>query len=340
MSFLIKHFGGINAIFQANEKDLTACGLKSEVIRQLRQPDAKLIKSQLLWSQQPNQHIITLEHEIYPSILKTIPDPPPVLFIKGDPLVLSSPQLAMVGSRRPSPGGLKVAMELAAALSRCGLIITSGLANGIDGACHRGALSVTGKTVAVLGCGLNRTYPPSHRVLADQIVQNGALISEFPPDTAPLAGYFPRRNRIISGISQGVCVIEAGLSSGSLITAALALEQAREVFAVPGSILNPMTRGCHYLIQQGAKLVTCVEDILSELKHGSNQWCIIPSNHQPVELDSHCHQLLQCVGFESTPMDLLVQRSGFSIAQVTEWMVTLELNGYVSSSPGGYHRLL
>lgn len=335
---LLQHFGSPRAVCEAGETALTACGVKTEAITELLQPDRALLEQEYRWSEEPLQSILTLEDERYPGLLKAIADPPPVLFVWGDVTALSRPQLALVGSRQPSPGGLKAAGELAVALVGAGYTITSGLAAGIDAAGHRGALDAKGTTVAVLGSGLSRIYPARHHQLAADIAVHGAIVSEFSPDVAPLPAHFPRRNRVISGLSAGTCVVEATLRSGSLITAKLATDQGREVFAVPGSIYNPATQGCHRLIQEGAKLVTEAADILAELRPDSSSLQII-STHirpQPLELDYDCRQLLQCVGFEATTVDQLVQRSGLTAAQVTELLLALELKGYIHTAAGGY----
>ncbi len=212
-----------------------------------------------------NRHLITLHDARYPTLLREIDDAPPMLFIQGDPTILNLPQIAIVGSRNPSASGRQTATDFAHFLASAGLAITSGLADGIDGAAHQGALETKNSTLAVTGTGLDRVYPAKHRELAHRIAEQGALISELPPGTPPIPANFPRRNRIISGLSLGTLVVEAAQKSGSLITARLATEQGREVFAIPGSIHNPLARGCHALIRQGAKLVETAGDILEEL---------------------------------------------------------------------------
>ena len=207
------------------------------------------------WLSQPGNHVVHFQDAAYPALLKQIADPPPLLFVRGDRDYLAQPQLAIVGSRNPTHTGRALAREFAAHLASFGLTITSGLASGIDGAAHQGAIEAGGTTLAVTGTGLDRVYPARHRDLAHRVAENGALVTEFPPGTAPLAANFPRRNRLISGLSLGTLVVEAALRSGSLITARSALEQGREVFAIPGSIHNPLARGCHALIRDGAKLV-------------------------------------------------------------------------------------
>ncbi len=338
-SKLLKKFTNPQTICTADYEQLAACGLKANTITALQNPDAQLIAQQCHWAQQVDQTILTLDHPDYPPLLKNIYDPPPVLFIRGQVKVLSYPQLAIVGSRNPTPQGVETAREFAAALVETGIAITSGLARGIDAAAHCGALGAAGITIAVLGSGLQRIYPVHHQRLAIEITQGGALISEFSPQTAPIAAHFPRRNRLISGLSLGTCVVEATLRSGSLITAKMAVEQGREVFAVPSSIRNPLAQGCHVLIQEGAKLVTEVGDILIELKHGKIQNPVINNISHPLELDSNSHQLLQCIGFEVTTIDQLVHRSGWSVDQVSAQLLPLELKGYIQPIFGGYLRI-
>jgi DNA processing protein len=211
--------------------------------------------------------LIAPDSPLYPPLLMTIDQAPTVLFVRGDPAVLAAPQLAVIGSRHPTALGERTARDFAFHFASLGLVVTSGLALGIDAAGHRAALLAGGKTVAVCACGLDRIYPERHADLADDIATSGALVSEFPPGTPPLASHFPRRNRLISGLSVGVLVVEAAARSGSLVTARYAAEQGREVFAIPGSIHSPLSRGCHQLLRQGATLVECADDVLSELKN-------------------------------------------------------------------------
>lgn len=335
---LLNRFGSPQAILNASVAELSALRVSPEAISELHKPDLRWVEQQLLWAAKPGQHILTLADERYPPFLKTIADPPPVLFVKGHPELLTKVQIALVGSRKPSPGGLRAARELAQALAQAGVVVTSGLALGIDGASHQGALAGGGFTIAVLGSGLGQVYPLRHRSLAEAVAEQGALVSEFGLNVPPLAMHFPRRNRIISGLSQGTCVIEAALNSGSLITAKLAAEQGREVFAVPGSIYNVQSQGCLLLIQEGAKLVREVGDILTEIKRTSPQSCIM-SMPWPLELDSKRRQLLECIGFEPTAVDQIIQHSGYSAAQVTSLLLDLELGGYVCLAAGGYQRV-
>lgn len=306
----------------------------------LRAPDWAAVENDLRWAEAPDCHLITLHDARYPALLQEIPDPPPVLFVRGNPDLLAHAQLAMVGSRNPSAGGRQTAHDFARALTRAGLTITSGLALGIDAASHEGALAADGDTIAVAGTGLDRIYPARHRELGHRIVAQGALVSEFPPGTPPLAHHFPRRNRIISGLSLGTCVIEAALRSGSLITARLAAEQGREVFALPGSIHNPLSRGCHTLIRQGAKLTEDIGHILEELgplalaargaldQDGIDHATSVPEGHP----------LMENMGYEPASIDTLVDRSGLTPEVVSSMLLTLELQGHVTSAGGLYSR--
>jgi len=245
---LLETFATPAAAFAASPEQLRQAGVPSGCIDNFSQLDRQALESDLRWGESPDNHIICLMDPRYPSRLREIPDPPPVLFVHGDPDYLGQPQLAIVGSRNPTPAGAALAREFAAYLADFGLTISSGLATGIDAAAHEGALAGQGGTLAVTGTGLDRVYPACHRDLAHRIAGNGALVSEFPPGTPPQACNFPRRNRIISGLSLGTLVVEAALRSGSLITARLARDQGREIFAIPGSIHNPLARGCHALI--------------------------------------------------------------------------------------------
>ena len=263
---------------------MSALGLKPPSVEVIRHPDWTIIDNDLAWLSQNNNYAITFNEANYPYQLKEIADPPPILFVRGNPDLLAAPQIAIVGSRNPSASGEETAFNFAKTLSQHGFTITSGLALGIDAASHRGALSAKGYTIAVAGTGLDRVYPARHKDLATEIVNTGAIISEFPPGTTAKANHFPRRNRIISGLCQGLLVVEAAKQSGSLITARMALEQNREVFAIPGSIHNPLARGCNALIRQGAKLVETTQDILEEL-------------HQYYQEDKKLHltQVNQCL---------------------------------------------
>ncbi len=309
--------------------------------RWLAKPDEALIESDLRWLANPGHHLVTVTQPEYPPLLHDTPDPPIALFLVGDPGVLALPQIAMVGSRNPTPGGRQTAHEFAAFLAAKGLIVTSGMALGIDGACHGGALAGGGKTVAVAGTGLDRVYPARHRELAHRIVDGGgALVSEFLPGTPPRPGHFPRRNRIISGLAVGTLVVEAALQSGSLITARQALEQGREVFAIPGSIHNPLARGCHALIRDGAKLVETAQDVIEELGAMFGHLAEAPASTSPDEPESRLQDpdyqtLLNAMGYDPISIDTLVRRTGKPAQEISSMMLLLELEGHVSSTSGG-----
>jgi len=315
-------------------------GLRQESVDYLRNPIWAPVDNDLHWLEGDNRHLITLHDDRYPTLLREIDDAPPLLFIQGDPATLNLPQIAIVGSRNPSASGRQTATDFAHFLASAGLAITSGLADGIDGAAHQGALETKGPTLAVTGTGLYRVYPAKHRELAHRIAEQGALISELPPGTPPIPANFPRRNRIISGLSLGTLVVEAAQKSGSLITARLATEQGREVFAIPGSIHNPLARGCHALIRQGAKLVETAGDILEELTpllgtaYQSSQPIPQP-DPSPRQWDSDYQQLMTALDYDPTPIDQLIQRSGLTADAVSSMLLLLELEGFVSAAPGG-----
>jgi DNA processing protein len=292
------------------------------------------------WLSQPNHYFLPVSDERYPARLRQISSPPRGLYVVGDPEVLGTAQLAIVGSRNPTPTGLDNAQAFAETLARSGLTITSGLALGIDAAAHRGALEAGGLSVAVCGTGLDRVYPARHRDLARRIAEHGALVSEFPPGTPPLPENFPRRNRIISGLSLGVLVVEAARESGSLITAKQATAQGREVFAIPGSIHNPLSRGCHRLIREGAKLVEEANDVLEEIGP------LLPVEAVPSretrtdagaipDLDGDYRELMNALGHEPARVDHLVERTGLAADAVASMLLILELRGIVQQAPGG-----
>lgn len=322
------------------------CGLLASPPAPLRAALAEIpwqrVEQDLQWLGGARNHLVPIHSPDYPALLRDIADPPLALFVHGDPALLGLPQLAMVGSRNPTAGGRQTAHDFARYLGGAGLAITSGLAVGIDAAAHLGALDGGGVTLAVTGTGLDRVYPASHRELAHRIAERGALVSEFPPGTPPLPGNFPRRNRIISGLSVGTLVVEAALRSGSLITARQALEQGREVFAIPGSIHNPLARGCHALIRQGAKLVETAGDIAEELGSllgglsASGDAAPPPAPAAETLADPEYRQLLDALGYDPVTVDGLVARTGFSAEAVSSMLLLLELEGHVSSSPGGF----
>jgi len=338
---LLQHYGNPETVFDT--RDHEPSGILSEpVLKYLRNPDWSAVEQDLAWQKHAGNHILTLQDPCYPALLKEIPAPPPVLFISGNVELLSSIQIAIVGSRNPSPTGKDTAHDFAEHLGDCGLTITSGLALGIDAAAHYGALDNNKPTLAVMGTGLDQVYPSRHRQLAKQITACGALVSEFSPGTPPLAENFPRRNRIISGLSIGTLVVEAAQRSGSLITARMALEQGREVFAIPGSIHNPLARGCHQLIRQGAKLVENTQDILEEL--GPLTAAAISRQHVvtnlpciPAVLDQQQVNVLDKVGFEPTSIDVLVERTGLTAEALSSILLVLELHNQVVTIPGGFY---
>jgi len=310
-------------------------GLKSDIIHIIKNPDWRMIDYDLEWLEQQNNGVLTFNDTNYPLQLKEIADPPPILFVRGNPDLLSLPQIAIVGSRNPSALGKETAFSFARTLSLYGFVITSGLALGIDGASHRGALYAKGYTVAVAGTGLDRVYPARHKELATEIVNTGVMISEFPPGTTAKANHFPRRNRIISGLCQGLLVVEAAKQSGSLITARMALEQNREVFAIPGSIHNPLARGCNALIREGAKLVETTQDILEELNQYYQQdEKLLPLTTQST-LDLEQQTLLNRVMFSPTSIDHLVENTGESVEAISSMLLILELQGYLEATAGG-----
>ncbi len=334
---LLAAFGLPESIFSAHYDDLRAL-INDKSARLILDTDTSaLVDIACKWAQGSDQHIVTLADSDYPQSLLQIPDPPTLLYVRGRRDLLNRPSLAIVGSRNPTPQGIQNAERFAAALADAGLSITSGLALGIDAAAHRGALSVEGHTLAFIGTGIDRIYPARNKELAIEIAQKGAVISEFPIGTPVTASNFPRRNRLISGLSLGVLVVEAATESGSLITARLAGEQGREVFAIPGSIHSPQARGCHKLIKQGAKLVETADDVLDEL-HFSFQSqtgnSFTPAEAPPPDV------LLTAMGFDPCGLDELVLRSGLPAETLAVMLLQLELEGRISILPGGRYQLL
>ena len=318
---------------------LTLCAAPAEDIRQQ-------IALTLSWASQPGNQVLTFADDSYPRSLFSIADPPPVLYVKGRTELLARPSIAIVGSRNATIQGQQNAERFAQALSHAGLTVVSGLALGIDAAAHQGALVASlsasqGSTIAVTGTGLDLVYPARHRELAHRIAAEGCLVSEYPLSTPAISANFPRRNRLISGLSQGVLVVEAAAQSGSLITARSALEQGREVFAIPGSIHSPLAKGCHQLIRQGAKLVESAQDILEELR-----WQGSPTATEqtpPVRSSSASPaqtRLLECIGHDPVSADALAERSGLSMAQLQAGLLELEMQGHLEMLAGGLYRRL
>ena len=400
---LLERFGTPEALLAANGSQLAAVGARPAMVERLRDPRPDLVADAMDWAQAADAHLVARPDPRYPARLGELVDAPLVLYVRGDPQVLADPQVAIVGSRNPTPGAGETTREFARHLAACGLTITSGLAVGIDAAAHRGALEA-GNTLAVMGTGPDRVYPAAHRDLARLIAAHGALVTEFPPGTGPKSEHFPRRNRLIAALSLGTLVVEAALQSGSLITARLAAELGREVFAIPGSIHNPLARGCHALIRQGAKLVETAQDVLEELApllapFLGPELPLPSSAHAPTAKsatatftpdaertpegasrttrartsrsrqagsqgdddrladragdraspgaadalageDADYQRLLEALGSDPVPVDLLIQRTGLPASQVSSMLLMLELQGLVAAAPGGrYCRL-
>jgi DNA processing protein len=298
--------------------------------------DPELLAISLAWLQAPGHFLVTLESPDYPTALKEISLAPALLYAIGRRELLACEKLAVVGSRNPTAQGEKNALAFAQALSDANLTIVSGLALGIDACAHRGALQGLGSTIAVVGTGLDRVYPARNRELAHTIANEGLLLSEFALGTPPLPGNFPRRNRILSGLSLGCLVVEAAVGSGSLITAQLAGEQGREVFAIPGSIHSALSKGCHALIKQGAKLVETARDVLEELG-----WGTLPPNdedghHTPLSADDEA--LLKTVGYDPVDLDSLCDRTGLPVSILSAQLLQLELAGLILALPGGLYQ--
>jgi len=339
---LSDHFPRATDALSADLLSLQRLGLNKRLldsIQRAQQGDAELqqqVEMALAWAERPGCHLLYPDAEHYPALLGEISDPPLVLFVRGNAEVLADPQIGMVGTRHPGPHGAATARAFARSFTEQGLTVTSGMALGIDAACHQGVLDVVGQTIAVWGTGLDRCYPRRHLKLADAIVDaGGALVSELAPWLGPQPGQFPKRNRIISGLSLGTLVVEASLNSGSLITARLALEQNREVFAMPGSIHNPQARGCHRLLREGATLVETVQDVLDVLR--------IPLRAalaDPVEsADQPQHPLWRSLGFEAVSADWLSAHSGVAIHEVLQLLLDWELDGLIQHTVHGYSRL-
>lgn len=335
---LLKRAGSAERLIRTPYTTLAGWGLPQRACQWLRRPDRRQLLEQKSRLARVGAHCISIDDERYPLLLKETAGAPLVLFVRGSPHCLQDRQLAIVGSRNPSPGGIATARELAFAAARAGLTITSGLASGIDGAAHRGALEAGGSTIAVMGTGPERIYPAGHRELAEHIIVAGALVTEFPPGTTPRRQNFPRRNRLISGLCLGTLVVEAAPGSGSLITAHYAAEQGREVLAVPGSIHNPLTRGCHRLIRDGARLVESIDDVLEELGFLALRQPPPGPVDPPPPADSAASrelELLALMGFDPVTPDELVQRSGLTAAAVCSILFSLEITGSIEPTPGG-----
>ncbi|MBB5017350.1 DNA processing protein [Chitinivorax tropicus] len=337
---LLKAFGSPDAVCGASRTQLAPHLKPKQLDAFLAGPNETLLSQTLTWLAEPNNHLITLADADYPKGLLETSDPPAMFYLKGRRALLCENMLAVVGSRHATPQGEQNARAFSEALSQAGLTIVSGMALGIDRAAHEGGLAGRGSSIAVVGTGLDRVYPASNRDLAHQLALHGAILSEYPLGIPALAANFPRRNRLISGMSLGCLVVEAALQSGSLITARLSAEQGREVFAIPGSIHSPVAKGCHALIKQGAKLVETAQDILDELG-----WCSAPtvSRNTPSsqsEDDPEAARMLEYMGYDPVNVDSLCDRSRLTPDKVCAILLKLELDGQVASLPGNrYQRL-
>ncbi len=328
---LLDRFGSPDEIVAQPRARLAGAGLADDKCQAIVSPDTPAVDAALQWLDDTNHHLVPWGHDDYPEVFTQMPGPPLVLYVNGDVGALHLPSLAIVGSRNPTAGGVRNAQRFARHLAGQGFCIVSGMAQGIDAAAHEGALAAGGKTVAFLGTGIDRVYPAQNRELAHAIAGSGALVSEYALGAPPERRHFPERNRLISGLSLGTLVVEAARRSGSLITARLAAEQGREVFALPGSIHNPLARGCHALIRQGAKLVETADDIIAEL--GS--------------LTGHLHEVAgdeyagvrEFLSLDPISIDELGKRSGLTIEQLSSMLLILELHGEVESLSGGRYAL-
>jgi len=333
---LLRRWPNLREMFKLSEDLLEKAGLPAILAREIKAFNFKEVEQDLLWQQAPNHFLLTLDDPNYPPLLKEISDPPFVLYAIGDLSSLLQPKVAMVGTRKPSITGSETAKRFAFELAGKDITIVSGLALGIDAEAHKGALAANGKTIAVMGTGIDSIYPRRHMKLAADLCENGLLLSEFPLKSPPIAGHFPLRNRIISGLSLCTLVVEAAIRSGSLITARLAIEQNRDVLAIPGSIYNPQAMGCHYLLQQGAKLVTTSADVLDELGVEYKQ----NARESSDRLAFDNKNLVKCIGFEVTTIDQIILRSGLVFEKAICDLAELELQGIVKAVPGGYTRCI
>lgn len=336
---LLGAFGAPDAVLAASAAQLepyTGSRLAKAIV-EARKPD--LVAAAMRWLEAPENHLLTLADADYPRRLLEIADPPCVLYLKGRRELLGADGVAVVGSRNATPGGVALAEAFSETLASAGLTIVSGMALGIDTAAHRGGLRGRGSTIAVVGTGLDLVYPARNRELAHQLARDGLIVSEFALGTPALAGHFPRRNRIISGLARGVLVVEATLNSGSLITARLAAEQGRDVFAIPGSIHSPFSKGCHTLIKQGAKLVDDANDILVELGHAALEPAPRGGTRRaaakPAPAVAGGDAVLDAMGYDPVTVDAIVARAGINAGEVMARLTELEMNGEVASLPGG-----
>jgi len=348
---LLNHYGTVEDVFSQNSYS-PELKLPQSIQQSLKTPDIKSIEKDLAWLESSNNSIIAIDNDLYPPLLKQTDSPPPLLYVTGDSNILLQPQLAVVGSRNASPVGLKNTQSFCFDMAKRGLVITSGMALGVDGKAHQAALDAGGKTIAVMGTGLDVVYPAKHRKLAHAIAENGVIISEFPVGTKPNAHNFPRRNRIICGLSLGTLVIEAGIQSGTLITARQTMEINRPVMAIPGSIHSPLAKGCHLLIKQGAKLVESAEEILEELTplaqslslkiqeklSSLENKTVQTENKSYIKGDENEHDLiLNCIMYDSTSLDEIISKSGLTTQEVASTLLILELENKIQALPGAHY---
>lgn len=338
---LLQHFNGPQNLFEAGSFAWQALGLTERACDALAKPDWPAVDAALLWLETGHHGVLCRDELTFPASLSEIADSPFLLYYIGDSELFERQQLAIVGSRNPTRSGYETAYDLAAGAAKLGFTITSGMALGIDSAAHHGALSVQGSTIAVAGTGLDVIYPSKNRGLELQIESTGLMVSEFPLGTRPLGRNFPLRNRIISGLSRGVIVVEAALKSGSLITAKQALEQGRDVFAIPGSIHNPTSRGCHWLLRQGAKLVENIGDILEEFDLRLTQFEFDYGDESSTvgveNLDIGYRKVLEAVDFDPTSVDKVIDRSGLTADVVCSMLLVLELQNFVHITSAGQY---
>lgn len=346
--------GGVSAVASASARDLIRSGLNEQAATAISKPDEAQLEAGLQWLSHPDHHLLCWDDDAYPVLLRRIPNPPAALFIDGDPGCLWQPQIAVIGSRNPTAGGLAHARDFAATLARQGMTITSGLASGIDTAAHQAALDAGALTVAVNGTGLDLVYPSSSRKVAGRIRTQGAMISELPLGSPPRRQHFPSRNRIISGLSLAVLVIEAGLNSGTLITARTAAEQGRDVFALPGSLNNPMAKGCHRLIREGARLVETAADIIQELgpvaaelqmeirqrldlpeaTPQATDRATVRATENLLE-DADYRTVWKSLGHDPKPIDVIIEQTGLSAREISSMLLMMELKGMVKKHSSG-----
>ena len=338
----VERFGSVGGLFDAGDRELAGLGFTRAAVARMRGVDRDAVRREREFVERTGAVLVPIGTSRYPARLAAIASPPPVLYCHGDPEVLDRPQIAVVGARSATRGGRERARRLADGLVRCGLAITSGLARGIDSAAHRAALDAGGRSVAVVATGLDRMYPRSNAGLARELVEAGAVVTERASGTPPLPGNFPRRNRLISGLSLGVLVVEASLRSGSLITARFAADEGREVFAIPGSVDSPLSRGCHALIRDGAKLVESVQDVLDEIVYpGLRPAPLVEPHATPEEprgtadvSAAPARSVLDAVGHDPVTLDQLVDCTGTPAGRLAAALLALEIDGLIEALPG------